>query len=123
MTMEKINNEIEYQAALRRIKELDDLVDDDNYVMDANAKELDMLVDLVEEYEDIYYPIDKLSLVETIKLRLEEMNLSQAKLAQMLGISPSRMSRILTGKSEPTLKMGRIISQKLNIQPEIVLGV
>lgn len=123
MTMEKINNEIEYQAALRRIKELDDLVDDDNYVMDANAKELDMLVDLVEEYEDIYYPIDKLSLVETIKLRLEEMNLSQAKLAQMLGISPSRMSRILTGKSEPTLKMGRIISQKLNIQPEIVLGI
>ncbi len=123
MTMEKINNEIEYQAALRRIKELDDLVDDDNYVMDANAKELDMLVDLVEEYEDIYYPIDKLSLVETIKLRLEEMNLSQAKLAQMLGISPSRMSRILAGKSEPTLKMGRIISQKLNIQPEIVLGI
>ncbi|MBQ6064690.1 MAG: helix-turn-helix domain-containing protein [Prevotella sp.] len=121
--MEKIKNEEEYRTALKRIDELLPLINDDTPTYDNNYIELNEISDLVEEYEDIYYPIDKLSLVETIKLRLEEMNLSQAKLAQMLGISPSRMSRILTGKSEPTLKMGRIISQKLNIQPEIVLGI
>jgi HTH-type transcriptional regulator/antitoxin HigA len=33
------------------------------------------------------------------------------------------VSEILTGKSEPTLKIGREMSQKLNIDPAIILGV
>ena len=52
-----------------------------------------------------------------------EMGLSQAKLSELLGLSPARVSDIVTGKSEPTLKVGRLISQKLNISPAVVLGV
>ena len=75
------------------------------------------------EYEDIHYPISKPSLVDTIKLRLYEMGITQSKLAEMLGISPARVSEIMTGKCEPTLKVARAICQKLNISPDIVLGV
>ncbi|WP_262883948.1 helix-turn-helix domain-containing protein [Pseudoprevotella muciniphila] len=52
-----------------------------------------------------------------------EMGLTQAKLAKMLNLSPARVSEIVSGKGEPSLKTGRLISQKLNIDPSIVLGV
>lgn len=47
----------------------------------------------------------------------------ERKLAEMLGLSAARMSEIITGKGEPSLKTGREISRKLNIDPAIVLGV
>ena len=78
---------------------------------------------MIEEYEDIHYPIGKPTLVEAIKLRLYEMNLTQNKLAELLGISPARVSDIMTEKCEPTMKIGREICLKLNISPSIVMGV
>jgi HTH-type transcriptional regulator/antitoxin HigA len=78
---------------------------------------------MVAEYEDIHYPIGKPTLIEIIKLRLYEMGITQSKLAEMLGLSNARVSEILNGKSEPSLKIGRELSRQLNIDPEIVLGV
>ena len=121
--MAQIQNEAAYRAAMKRVEQLEELVDDDNPTMDENALELDMLIDMIEEYEDIHYPIGKPSLVDTIKLRLYEMGITQAKLAELLNISPARVSEIMTGKCEPTLKIARAISQKLDISPSIVLGV
>lgn len=57
------------------------------------------------------------------KLFLYEMVLTQAALAKLIGVSPTRISDYLSGKSEPTLKVGRLLSQKLDIDPAIVLGV
>ena len=54
---------------------------------------------------------------------MAEMGLTQSKLSEMLGISPSRVSDYLAGRSEPTLKIGREISRKLGIDAAIVLGV
>lgn len=51
------------------------------------------------------------------------MGLTQASLAKLIGVSPSRVCDYLSGKSEPTLQVGRVISRKLNISPAIVLGV
>ena len=51
------------------------------------------------------------------------MGLSQAALAKLLGVSPSRICDYLSGKSEPTMKVGRVMCQKLKIAPAIVLGV
>ena len=121
--MAKIKNEAAYEAAMQRVLELEELVDDHTPVDDKNAMELDMLVDLVEEYELEHYPIGKPSLIKTMKLRMYEMGLTQAKLSEILGLSQSRVSEILTGKSEPTLKTGRLLNQKLGIDPAIILGV
>ena len=121
--MAQIKNEAAYKAALARIEELLPLVNDETPVDDKDYLELDMLSDMVEEYEDIYYPIGKPTLIEVIKLLLYEMGISQKKLAEMLGLSSSRVSEILNGKCEPTLKIGRELSRKLNIDPAIVLGV
>ena len=52
-----------------------------------------------------------------------EMDINQAKLSELLNVSPSRISEYLTGKSEPTLKVARDISKKLNIDASVILGV
>ena len=119
----KIQNETAYKAAMERIEELLPLVDDDTPLSDKNLIELDLLSALVEEYKDEYYPIKTPSLVDIMKLRMYEMGLSQAKLSELLGVSPSRISDYFTGRSEPTLKVAREISRKLNIDVNIVLGV
>ena len=121
--MAQIKSEKEYRKLMQRIEELLEVVDDETPKDDINYIELDMLSDLVEEYEDVHYPIGKPSLVDTIRLRLYEKGITQAKLAELLGISPARVSDIMRGKCEPTLKVGRELCQKLNISPSVVLGV
>lgn len=121
--MATIKNEATYRVALKRIEELLPLVNDNTPTDDKNYLELDMISDMVAEYEDIHYPIGKPSLIDVIKLRLYEMGITQTKLAEMLGLSNARVSEIMNGKSEPSLKIGREISRQLNIDPAIVLGV
>ena len=78
--------------------------------------------DLVGDYEEEHIPVTSPPLINVIKLRMYEMGLSQTKLSNLLGVSPSRISEYLSGKSEPTLKTAREISKQLNIDANIVLG-
>ncbi len=118
-----IQTEKEYNAIIERIEVL--LQDTDN-IENTEAKgyiELNLLSDLVADYEERAYPVKKPSLVEVIKLRMAEMDLNQKRLSELLGVSTSRVSEYLNGKSEPTLKVAKEISVKLGIDASIVLGV
>ena len=55
--METIENKAQYHSALERIEELLKFVDDDTPSDDVNAMELDRLVDSVEAYERVHFPI------------------------------------------------------------------
>ena len=121
--MAKIENEVEHDAICQRVEELLPMTDDDTPLIDPRLIELNILSELVVEYEDEHYPIKTPSLVDVIKLRMYEMGINQAKLSELLGVSPSRISDYLTGRSEPTLKVARDLSLKLNIDANIVLGV
>ena len=121
--MTAIENEIQYNGAMERIEELLKVVDNDTPVNDKNSIELVLLSNLVADYEDIHYPVGKPTLVEILKLRMFEMGLTQNKLATILGMNPSKVSEILSGKSEPTLKQARKMSEELNISPSVVLGI
>ena len=121
--MAKIQNETAYKATMERIEELLPLVDDHTPLNDKNLIELDLLSELAEEYEEEHYPIKSPALADVIKLRMYEMGLNQTKLSELLGVSPSRISDYLTGRSEPTLKVARDISKKLNIDANIILGI
>jgi HTH-type transcriptional regulator/antitoxin HigA len=50
------------------------------------------------------------------------MGLTQKALAELLGVSPSRVNEYLTGKSEPTLKVACTINTQLSIDANIILG-
>ncbi len=119
----KIENETQYNWAMARIDELLPKVNEETPDDDPNSIELYLISALVQEYEDVHYPIGTPSLIDILKLRMYELGLSQAALAKKIGVSPSRICDFLSGKSEPTIKVGRRISKELNIDPAIVLGV
>ncbi len=122
-TMTKIKDKAEYEVLKDRIEELLFTVDNETPEYDKKLIELNLISNLVADYEEEYFPVKAPRLVDVIKLRMYEMNLTQLKLSELLGVSPSRISEYLSGKNEPTLKVAREISKKLNIDASIVLGV
>lgn len=123
--MAQIKNEAAYEAAMARIEELLNVVTDDMPLTDPRMAELDMLSELVEEYEDINYPFPppKIVLTEAIKDSLHKKKMTQRDAAALLGISAPHFSEIIRGKTEPSLPLARNISRKLGIPAEVVLGV
>ena len=121
--MRIIKTKQEYSAVNKRIEELLGVVNNKTSTNDKHFIELNLLSDLVVDYEEANEPINMPSLVEVIKLRMYERGLNQKRLSELLGVSTSRISEYLTGKSEPPLKIARDISIKLDIDASIVLGV
>lgn len=121
--MSQIKSEAAYRAALKRIDELLPLTGDNVPDDDPNMLEMDMLSDMVDEYEEIHYPVGKPSLADVIRLRMYERNMTQGAVAQLLGISSSRLSELMHGKSEPSYRLSRKLCTKLDIEPSVVLGV
>ncbi len=73
-------------------------------------------------YEKEYFPIKKPTVAELIELSLEEKGMTQKQLAGEIGVSPSRISDYISGRSEPTLKIARLLCRILNIPPTAMLG-
>lgn len=122
--MAQIKTEKEYEAAMARIDQLLPLTWGEGIPEDSPENiELSLLSDLVAEYEEIHYPIAAPSLVEVLKLRMYEMGLTQKSAAELLGISSPRMSEIMHGKVEPSLSLARTMCIKMNITPEMALGL
>lgn len=121
--MTKIQNQAQYLWAESRVEELLPFIYDGMPQDDPLYIEFVLLGSLVADYSEEHYPIGEPTLVDVIKLRMYEMDLTQANLGKLLNISASRVSEILSGKCEPTLKMARMISKTLNIDASIVLGV
>lgn len=122
--MARIKTEKEYEAAMARINELLPLTWGEGVSEDTPENiELSLLSDLVAEYEDVHYPIATPSLVDTLKLRMYEMGMTQKTTAELLGISSPRMSEIMHGKIEPSLSLARTMCLKMNISPATALGL
>ncbi len=113
----------QYEYALNRIEELLHLVTDETPVTDKNSIELTIVSDVVETYEKKHYPIAKPTIGELISLSIAEKGITQKELARELGVSPSRVSDYISGRSEPTLKIARAICLILGITPAAILGL
>lgn len=118
--MNKITKE-QYEFALGRIEELLPLVTDETPTTDSNAVELSVMSDIVISYEKEHFPIEKPSVGELITLSLDEKRMTQRELAALIGVSPSRISDYVSGRSEPTLKVARSLCHALNIAPAAIL--
>lgn len=118
-----IQTQQQYEWALHRVEELLPLVDDNTPTTDPNSIELELLSNMVANYSDTHFSIGEPTLSDVLRLRMFEMNITQVELSKILDVSPSRISDYITGKSEPTLKIARKISHKLNIDARTVLGV
>ncbi len=81
-----------------------------------------MMSDIVIAYEKEHYPIEKPTVAELIELSLEEKGMTQRQLANEIGVSPSRVNDYIAGRSEPTLRVARMLCRVLEIQPAAMLG-
>ncbi|MDR1974499.1 MAG: helix-turn-helix domain-containing protein [Bacteroidales bacterium] len=113
----------QYEFALARIEELLPLVGDDTPANDKNVVELTMVSDIVIAYETEHYPIEKPTVSELIELSLEDKGVTQKELAKCIGVSPSRINDYIAGRSEPTLKIARLLCAELNISPAAMLRI
>ena len=86
------------------------------------CRELGFPIDQVRSLVDLLENGDR-SCLDARDLARRNLEDVQTKLSELLGVSTSRVSDYLTGRCEPTLKVAREISRKLNIDADIVLGV
>ena len=83
--------------------------------------ELELLSLLVHEYEERVFPMDKPNPVEAIRFRMEQQGLKPKDLIPLLG-SRSRVSEILSGRRNLSLKMIRALVSHLGIPAHVLLG-
>jgi len=121
--MTKLRTKEQYDWAVARVEELLPRVSDETPETDPSSIELEILSNLVADYSEENFSVGAPSLVDIVKLRMYEMGLSQKGLADLLGVSPSRISDFFSGRAEPTLQVARRISRQLNIDASIVLGI
>lgn len=121
--MRTIKSQKEYKAVCLRMEALLKTVTNETLPDNPEFIELNLLSDLIADYEEQNEPLTQPTLVEVIKLRMYERGLNQKRLSELLGVSTSRVSEYLNGKSEPPLNVAREISVKLDIDPAVVLGV
>ncbi|EMS83833.1 helix-turn-helix domain-containing protein [Leptospira noguchii] len=81
---------------------------------------LDILITLVEAYENKHFPIEIPDPIEAIKSVMEQKNLKNVDLGDMIG-GRSRATEILNKKRKLTLEMIRKINLNLGIPTEILI--
>jgi HTH-type transcriptional regulator/antitoxin HigA len=90
-----------------------------------DTEKLKAMTKATEKFEDEAMglrPVKKPNSVpEAIALFMYENKLSQAKLADELGIGKPKLSQILTGKRKPDVSFLKAIYNKLKLDPKFIL--
>jgi HTH-type transcriptional regulator/antitoxin HigA len=86
----------------------------------AEGDRLDVLVTLVEAYEERNWRVEPPDPIDAIKLRMEQRGLTRRDLERILG-TKSRVSEILNRKRPLTVTMMRRLHDRLDIPAESLL--
>ncbi len=86
-----------------------------------NGDELDVLATLVDNYEEVNYPIEAPDPVEAIKYLMEERGLERKDLEKALG-DKSKVSEVLNRKRELSKRMIRALHDSFGIPYEILMA-
>jgi HTH-type transcriptional regulator/antitoxin HigA len=117
MDIRPIKTEADYERALAEVEQL--------WGAAENTPEgdmLDILLTLVEAYEQAHYPIDPPDPVEAIKFRMEQMGLSRKDLEPYIG-KRGRVAEVLNGQRRLSLNMIRRLHTHLHIPLESLIGL
>ncbi|NBA93392.1 type II toxin-antitoxin system HigA family antitoxin [Pseudomonas sp. R5(2019)] len=116
MNIKPIRNDEDLHAAFRRLEAI--------YQAEAGtpeADEMEVLVTLVEVYENKHYPIQAADPIEAIKFRMDQQGLTPRDLEQYIGPS-GRVSEVLNGKRRLSLAMIKRLHDGLRIPYESLLS-
>jgi HTH-type transcriptional regulator/antitoxin HigA len=87
----------------------------------SEGRSVEVLAILVEKYEDEHFPIAAPTPVEAIKFRMEQLGISNADLAKIIG-TRARVSEIFRGKRKLSVRMMKALHRKLKVPAEILLS-
>jgi HTH-type transcriptional regulator/antitoxin HigA len=116
MEIKPIRTEEDYRKTLKRAKEIADAQPGT-----PEADELEVLLPLIEDYEDIHYHVPPPDPIEAIKVRMEELGLSRKDLELCIG-SRGWVSDILNRRRPLTLPMIRKLSEKLGLPGDVLIS-
>lgn len=92
--LRRLQSEADLDAAIVVINEL---IDQDALAPPEDDY-LDILSDLVEEYEDEHHPIDPVDDADMLRFLIENRRITQSQLARDVRIAESTISEVLAGK-------------------------
>ena len=115
MDIKPIKTEADYQAALEEIEGLFDAAPDT-----PEGDRLEVLVTLVEAYEEKHYSIPKPDPIEAILYHMESRGLTRRDLQPLIG-SRARVSEVLNRKRPLTMEMIRNLHKGLGIPAEVLI--
>jgi HTH-type transcriptional regulator / antitoxin HigA len=105
----------EYKATLGRIEQIFDAKPGT-----AKGDELELLLLLVEKYEETAYPIGLPDPITAIRFRMEQQQLKAKDLVPYIG-NKSKVSEVLSGRRPLSLTMIRNLVTGLGIPAEVLL--
>ncbi|MDO9130629.1 MAG: hypothetical protein Q7U34_12260 [Anaerolineales bacterium] len=116
MGIRPIKTEEDYQAALTEIEQLFDA-----FPGTPEGDRLEVLMTLVEAYDDEHYSIPAPDPIEAINYYMESRGLSRQDLEPIMG-SRARVSEVLNRKRPLTLNMIRNLSSELGISADVLIA-
>jgi len=112
-----LKTENDYKGAVERLDEIFEVAPGELFFEEAELLGL-----LINEYEDVHFPISSPDPLEAVKFKMDELGLKSKDLQPYIG-SKSYVSAILNGKREITLRIASVLHQKLGIPAEVFLKV
>lgn len=115
VSVRPIPSEEDYEAALARLPSI--------FQAESGTREgdeRDILVDLIERYEDEHYPISPVSPIAAIEFMMDQRSMTRRDLIPLIG-SASKVSEVLSGKRDITMAMARALHKHLGIPADILL--
>ncbi len=115
MNIKPIKTEQDYQDALKRLEDIFDAA-----ANTVEGDELEILGVLIDNYENIHFPIDLPDPIEAIKFRMEQLSYSNRDLEQIIGLK-SRVSEILNKKRKLSIDMIRKLHEAWHIPTDVLV--
>ncbi len=116
MNIRPIKTEEDYEDALAKIEKIFDASPGT-----PEGDRLDILVTLVEVYEDKHYSIPAPDPIEALNYYMESRGLSRKDLEPYIG-TRARVSEVLNRKRPLTLRMIRKLNINLGISADVLIG-
>jgi len=115
MNLKPIKTPADHEIALKEIERLWGAEDNT-----PEGDRLDILLTLVDAYEEIHFPIDLPDPIEAIKFRLEQQGEDQSSLIGIIG-NRTRVYEVLRGDRPLSLAMIRRVHEKFGIPAEVLI--
>jgi HTH-type transcriptional regulator/antitoxin HigA len=113
--LKPIHSEADYDEALAEVERLWGAK-----LGTPDGDRLDILVTLIEAYEDQHYPMGPSDPIDAIKFRMEQQGLTRKDLEPMIG-TRTRVAEVLNGKRNLSIGMIRKLHAKLGIPAEVLI--